>query len=71
MNLNPNRCRHLRTKKMFTTAIGQPDEAFAEKSPEEASPSHYWCNLTQSVVGPDDRHVHPDSCALGRSCYEE
>jgi hypothetical protein len=69
MNLNPNRCRHLRTKKMFT--IARPDEAFAVKNPEEATPSHFWCNLTQSVVGPDDRQAHPDSCSPGRSCYEE
>jgi hypothetical protein len=69
MNLNPNRCRHLRTKKMFTVA--HPDEAFAEKLPEQASPSHFWCNLTQSVVGPDDGQAHPNSCVFGRSCYEE
>lgn len=68
MNLNPNRCRHLRTKKMFT--IDRPDEAFAEKTPEEASPSHYWCNLTQSVVGADDQPAHPNSCSSGRSCFE-
>ena len=69
MNLNSNRCRHLRTKKMFTVA--HSDEAFAEKDPEHASPSHFWCNLTQSVVGADDQPAHPDTCALGRSCFEK
>jgi hypothetical protein len=69
MNLNPHRCRHLRTKKMFTVA--HPDEAFLAKNPEEASPSHFWCNLTQSVVGADDQPAHPNACTPGRKCYEE
>lgn len=67
--MNTTRCCHLRTKKLFTGM--HPDKAFMPKEPEQATPSHFWCNLTQSVVGPDDRPAHPDSCALGRSCYEE
>jgi hypothetical protein len=67
--MNPNRCRHLRTKQMFTVA--HPDEVFKEQAPEESSPGHYWCNLTQSVVGADDRPAHPTTCMQGRSCFEE
>jgi hypothetical protein len=54
---------------MFTVA--HPDEAFLAKNPEEASPSHFWCNLTQSVVGADDQPAHPNACTPGRKCYEE
>ncbi len=67
--MNPNRCRHLRTKKMFTAA--HPDEAFADKEGEHVTPCHYWCNLTQGVVGADDRPAHLDGCAPGRACFEE
>lgn len=67
--MNANRCRHLRTKKMFTAA--HPDEAFADKESEHESPSHFWCNLTQSVVGADDQPTHPNSCTPGRSCFED
>jgi hypothetical protein len=67
--MNPTRCLHLRTKKMFTVA--HVDEAFAEKGPEQASPTHFWCNLTQSVVGPDDCQAHPDVCLRQRACFQE
>ena len=32
--------------------------------------SHYWCNCTMMVVGPDDRFVSPDDCKAARSCFE-
>lgn len=66
--MNTTRCRHLRTKKLFIVA--QPDEAFTEKESEHATPAHYWCNLTQTVVGPDDGIVCLASCLSGRSCCE-
>jgi hypothetical protein len=67
--MTPHLCRHLRTKKLFTGS--PPEEAFREKEPEEASPTHYWCNLTQSVVGADDQPTHPTACVPGRSCFQE
>lgn len=67
--MTPTRCRHLRTKKLYTGV--PPDEAFATKEPENASPTHYWCNLTQSVVGMDDGQVTPGVCIAPRSCCEE
>jgi hypothetical protein len=67
--MNSSFCKHLRTKKMFTGAT--PTEAFAEKDDEHATPCHFWCNLTQTVVGPDDRPTHKDICKPTRTCFEE
>ena len=69
-NQNFSYCKHLRTKKMFTGATVM--EAFADKLDEHASPSHFWCNRTQTVVGPDDQQVHKNSCCnASRPCFEE
>jgi len=62
-------CRHLRTKKMFTGST--VEEAFADKEGEHVTPCHYWCNLTQTVVGPDDQVVDKLACQTGRPCFEE
>ena len=62
-------CKHLRTKKMFTGAT--PDEAFADKTGEDVTPCHFWCNRTQSAVGVDDQPVHKNVCTPGRTCFEE
>jgi hypothetical protein len=62
-------CRHLRTKSMYTGK--SPEEAFAEKAPEHATPCHVWCKRTQSVVGVDDRPVGKNLCNSTRSCFEE
>jgi hypothetical protein len=48
-----------------------PEEAFADKEGQHASDSHFWCNLTQTVVGVDDCPVHKDICDSSRSCFEE
>lgn len=47
-----------------------PEQAFAEKKIEEATPCHVWCNRTQSVVGVDDRPVGKNVCNATRSCFE-
>ncbi|HEX7652927.1 MAG TPA: hypothetical protein VF607_05440 [Verrucomicrobiae bacterium] len=67
--MNRTLCRHLRTKKLYTGMA--PERAFGPKEPEQATPSHFWCNLTQTVVGADDLPVHPERCCAGRSCWEE
>ena len=54
---------------MFTGAT--PAEAFADKHGEHTTPCHFWCNLTQTVVGVDDQQVHKNFCQPGRSCFEE
>lgn len=66
--MNQHFCIHLRTKKMFTGAT--PEEALADKHGEEATPCHFWCNRTQTVVGVDDRPAHKTTCIQGRSCFE-
>lgn len=61
-------CRHLRTKSLY---IGRtPEEAFAEKAIEHATPCHIWCNRTQTVVGVDDGPVRKNTCKPGRTCFE-
>jgi hypothetical protein len=62
-------CKHLRTKKMFIGAT--PEEAFADKGAQDLTTGHFWCNLTQTVVGVDDRPVHKTDCTPSRSCFEE
>ncbi|HUB87915.1 MAG TPA: hypothetical protein VMB22_08490 [Verrucomicrobiae bacterium] len=64
-----NFCKHLRTKSLFVGAT--PEEAFADKKPEDITPCHFWCNLTQTVIGVDDRPVHKSFCNSSRSCFEE
>ncbi len=62
-------CKHLRTKTLYVGA--SPQDAFAEKQGEHETPCHVWCNLTQSVVGPDDGPVHKPNCRNStRSCFE-
>lgn len=62
-------CRHLRTKTLYIDAT--PEEAFADREGEDASQCHFWCNLTQTVVGLDDRPAHKNVCKPGRSCFED
>ncbi|MGA4645027.1 hypothetical protein [Limisphaera sp. 4302-co] len=62
-------CQHLRTKKLYIDA--SPDEAFTEPEPDQTAPCHFWCNLTQTVVGPDQQPVHKNSCQPGRPCFED
>jgi len=67
--MDPTFCKHLRTKTLYVGATQQ--EAFADKEGEYETPCHFWCNLTQTVVGPDDQPVHKHNCQRGdRSCFE-
>lgn len=67
--MNENFCKHLRTKSMYVS--DKPEEALAEKEGEFVTACNFWCNLTQTVVGVDDRPVHKARCIPGRSCFEE
>ena len=68
--MNPTFSRHLRTKKMYTGSTAE--ELFAEEDANEnASPCHFWCNLTQALTGPDDRSASKATCKPPRSCFEE
>ncbi|MCS7089386.1 MAG: hypothetical protein RMN51_06520 [Verrucomicrobiota bacterium] len=62
-------CQHLRTKRLYLDA--SLEEAFADPQLEQAGPCHFWCNLTQTVVGPDQQPVHKISCQPGRACFED
>ena len=63
-----NLCRHLRTKKLYTGAT--PEEAFGDRHSSEATPCHFWCNLTQASKGMDDRPAHKASCNSDRACFQ-
>lgn len=67
--MNQTFCKHLRTKNVYVRATIQ--EAFAETDAAHAGPCHFWCNLTQTTIGPDDRPVQKSQCAPGRACCEE
>lgn len=56
-------CQYLRTKAIYIP--GGNLQNLVETNPE----SHYWCNCTMQVVGPDDRFVAPDACKQSRSCF--
>jgi len=62
-------CKHLRTKSLFIGAT--PEEAFADKEGENVTPCHFWCSLTQTVVGVDEQLVHKNACQSPRKCFEE
>ena len=52
--------------------LGAPaEEVLAQPEAESAAPCHYWCNLTQTVAGPDDRPANPAACHSPRPCFEE
>ena len=61
----PTVCRYLRTKNAFGTASGyQPWQLGA------SSTAAYWCLQTMGSAGPDEQLVHPQSCCVGRSCFQ-
>jgi hypothetical protein len=62
-------CKHLRTKRMYVEAT--PESALAEPKEQEFSPCYYWCNLTQTPIGRDDRPAHKNTCNASRTCFEE
>jgi hypothetical protein len=66
--MNQNFCRHLRNKHMFMGMTRE--EAFADRQGADAIPCHCWCNLTQTVVGADDRPASKQTCISSRRCFE-
>ena len=46
------------------------EEALAEKKGAHLTACHFWCNLTQTVVGADDRPAHQETCNAARKCFE-
>ncbi len=66
--MNPVYCKHLRTKKLYIADT--PEVAFSAPEDVQGTACHFWCNLTQTVVGVDDRPVHKHACQPSRSCFE-
>jgi hypothetical protein len=58
-------CVHLRSKQMYVTDPAAPMDAY------EAAARHWWCNLTQHVIGPDTAGVTRGKCIPGRDCYRD
>jgi hypothetical protein len=56
-------CIHLRSKSMIVTGTQTP------KHPDESGGQHCWCNLTQHIIGPDEKDVDARRCGPGRDCY--
>ncbi len=57
-------CENLRTKAIYIP--GGNLQNLVKYNPA----SHYWCNCTAQVVGPDDDFVSPESCERSRSCFK-
>lgn len=59
-------CAKLRTKGML-----MPPNPKADRLQPGGSPTaSWWCARTLKSTGPDGRHVAPEGCVAGRSCYE-
>ncbi len=58
-------CIHLRSKAIYVTGeLRTPDH------PDEAGSHSCWCNLTQHILGPDQKDVDGCDCGPGRKCYK-
>ncbi len=62
----PRLCKYLRAK--TPGAHGDP-RALAEAASDASTV--YWCLLTMSAAGPDDRLVHAHGCGPARACCVE
>lgn len=60
----PHVCNCLRWKSLFYESV--PDPILSPPIDD-----NYWCALTQRILGPDDGLVEPESCILGRSCFQK
>ena len=59
-------CIYLRNKALFVIGqIRNPDH------PDDADFQNCWCNLTQHIIGPDQRQVGTRTCINGRGCFRE
>jgi hypothetical protein len=59
------RCRHITSKglRIFGDSYRTPEE-------EGARTNDFWCQKTQTVLGPDKGLVILSRCHAGRGCYE-
>lgn len=60
---NPHRCRHLESKGMYININMPPGE-------EATGDGHFWCEMTQTVFGPDQKLCSGEDCLdSGRTCF--
>jgi hypothetical protein len=65
LNLKPC-CLHLRHKMMYV----DPRQATPGLVDDESDSRVFVCQITQSVLGPDDEPVKPTMCdSTGRACF--
>ena len=58
-------CVHLRNKNLYVIGeLRNPDHP-------DSHGGHCWCNLTQHIIGPDERQVDLNNCIHGRGCFKE
>ena len=65
LRLPANACQHLCTKTLYTNTFGKSDGTPKGIRSETAA---WWCEITQTVFGPDQELVEPESCLDPRSC---
>ena len=58
-------CDELRSKRFYLM-----DGLATDASHYLDATGHCWCFVTQQVVGPDGKRVHPSRCVPGRACYK-
>ena len=59
-------CIHLRSKAIYVTG-----ELRNTGHPDEEGSQYCWCNLTQHILGPDEKDVAHRACGPDRDCYRE
>ena len=58
-------CMHYRSKAMYVTGKLDPTHLDERESHDE----YCWCNMTQHVMGPDEKSVRRCDCIEGRDCF--
>ena len=58
-------CSELRCKGMYAATSASPEEAMLIPG----DTTHWWCEQTQTCLGPDRDWVHRTVCTPGRECY--
>jgi len=60
-------CIHLRSKAIYVTG----ELRDVNKTDELGGNNYCWCNMTQHILGPDEKHVDSRGCTPDRSCYRD
>jgi hypothetical protein len=63
-SVNHEVCNCVRWKSMYYQTQHDP-------TVPRSNDDHYWCAMTQTVIGPDGQVVNLDSCSPGRTCFKE